>query len=69
MPTQPFIKIVHAAQKKVTGDDNCSSYVTEIESYNFSDDAWHYDTNGFIKMGIAFAKAVKQLERNCLETK
>jgi len=67
-PTQPFIKIVHSAQKKFTEEDDCASYVTEIESYNFSDDAWHYDTDGFIKMGIAFAKAVKQLEGNCLET-
>ena len=55
-PTQPFIKIVHSAQKKFTEEDNCASYVTEIESYNFSEDAWHYDTDGFIKMGIAFQK-------------
>ena len=67
-PTQPYIKIVHSAQKKFTEEDNCASYVTEIESYNFSNDAWHYDTDGFIKMGIAFAKAVKQLESICLET-
>ena len=67
-PTQPFIESVHLAQKKFTEEDDCASYVTEIESYNFSDDAWHYDTDGFIKMGIAFAKAVKQLEGNCLET-
>ena len=66
-PTQPFIEIVHSAQKKFTEEDDCASYVTEIESYNFSDDAWHYDTDGFIKMGIAFAKALKQLESNCLE--
>ena len=67
-PTQPFIKIIHSAQKKITEEDDCASYVTEIESYNFSDDAWHYDSDSFIKMGIAFAKAVKQLEGNCLET-
>jgi len=67
-PTQPFIETVHLAQKKFTEEDDCASYVTEIESYNFSDDAWHYDTDGFIKMGIAFAKSMKQLESNCLET-
>ena len=66
-PTQPFIESVHLAQKKFTEEDDCASYVTEIESYNFSDDAWHYDTDGFINMGIAFAKALKQLEGNCLE--
>ena len=64
-PTQPFIKIIHSAQKKITEEDDCASYVTEIESYNFSNDAWHYDTDGFIRMGIAFAKAVKQLEGKC----
>ena len=68
-PTQPFIKIVHSAQKKFIEEDNCASYVTEIESYNFSKVAWHYDTDGVIKMGIAFAKAMKQLESNWLETK
>ena len=31
-PTQPFIKIVHFAQKRFTEEDNCASYVTEIES-------------------------------------
>ena len=67
-PTQPFIESVHLAQKKFTEEDDCASYVTEIESYNFYEDAWHYDTDGFIKMGIAFAKALKQLESNCLET-
>ena len=59
---------LYLAQKKFTEEDNCASYVTEIESYQFSNDAWHYDTDGFIKMGIAFAKAVKKLESNCLET-
>ena len=67
-PTQPFIKNIHLAQKKFTEEDGCASYVTEIESYQFSNDAWHYDTDGFINMGIAFAKAAKQLEGNCLET-
>ena len=67
-PTQPFIKIVHSVQKKFTEEYDCASCVTEIESYQFSNDAWHYGTDGFIKMGIAFAKAVKQLEDNCLET-
>jgi len=65
-PTQPFIEIVQSAQKEFTNMDKCASYVTEIESYEFSDDAWHYDSDGFIRMGIAFAKAVKKLESECL---
>ena len=27
-PRQPFIKIVHSAQKKFTEEDDCASYVT-----------------------------------------
>ena len=61
------LALASAAKKKFTEEDDCASYVTEIESYNFSDDAWHYNTDGFIKMDIAFAKALKQLEGNCLE--
>ena len=64
-PTQPFIDIVHLAQKDFTDNDECASYVTEIDSYNFSSDAWHYDTDGFIKMGVAFAKAINLLESEC----
>ena len=66
-PTQPFIEIVQSAQKEFTDSDECASYVTEIESYEFSNDAWHYDTDGFIRMGIAFAKAVKKLESECIQ--
>ena len=65
-PTQPFIESVHLAQKEFTDQDDCAYYVTEIESYKFSNDAWHYDTNSFIKMGIAFANAVEHLEDQCL---
>ena len=65
--TQLFIKTIHSAQKKFTNEDDCAFYVTEIGPCKFYDDAWHYDTDGFIKMGIAFAKALKQLEGNCLE--
>jgi len=64
-PTQPYIKTVHFAQKQFTDSDECASYVTEIDSYQFSDDAWHYDTDGFIRMGTAFANAVKLLESEC----
>lgn len=56
--TQPFIDIVHSAQKEFTDSDECASYVTEIDSYKFSSDAWHYDTDGFIRMGVAFANAI-----------
>ncbi len=29
------------------------------------DDAWHYDSDGYIRMGIAFADAVADVETHC----
>ena len=64
-PTQPYISTVHAAQKAFVEQDPCSFYVTEIESYSFSSDAWHYDSDGYIKMGIAFARAISFVDQSC----
>ena len=64
-PTQPYIGTVHLAQDSFTKNDPCAAYVKDTESYKFSSDAWHYDTDGFIKMGQAFAKAAIELELNC----
>ena len=64
-PTQPYIATVHAAQKDFTDNDPCAALVTETETYTFSSDAWHYDSEGYIRMGEAFAKAVTMLERTC----
>jgi len=64
-PTQPYISTVHAAQKEFVKKDPCAFYVTETETYNFSSDAWHYDSDGYIKMGIAFAKAFNALSDVC----
>ena len=66
-PTPPYIEAVHFAQATFTGNDPCAVYVEEIESYKFSSDAWHYDSEGFIKMGEAFALAYLNLEDSCLE--
>ena len=66
-PTQPYISIVHAAQKEFVDKDPCAFYVTETETYNFSSDAWHYDSDGYIKMGIAFARAFNSLSDICEE--
>jgi len=64
-PTQPFIDIVHLAQREFSDMDPCSYYLTDTESYIFSPDAWHYDTDGFIRMGIDFANSVIHLENKC----
>ena len=64
-PTQPYIATVHAAQKDFTDNDPCATLVTETETYMFSSDVWHYDSDGYIRMGKAFAKAVTMLESTC----
>ena len=64
-PTQPYISTIHVAQKEFVDKDPCAFYVTETEAYKFSSDAWHYDSDGYIKMGIAFAKAFNSLSAIC----
>ena len=64
-PTQPYIATVHAAQNTFVEKDPCAFYVTETDSYTFSSDAWHYDSDGYIQMGVAFAKAIALLEHSC----
>ena len=64
-PTQPYIATVHAAQKYFTDNDPCATLVTETETYKFSSDVWHYDSEGYTRMGKAFAKAVTMLESTC----
>tara|TARA_Y100000591_G_scaffold77737_1_gene64890 strand:+ start:1820 stop:2107 length:288 start_codon:yes stop_codon:yes gene_type:complete len=64
-PTQPYMSTVHTAQNTFVEEDPCAFYVTETDSYTFSSDAWHYDSDGYIKMGIAFAKAFYSLSEFC----
>lgn len=61
----PHIDTVLEAQENWVEQDACAAYVTEIESYTHSDDAWHYDTQGYLDMGEAFANAVMHLEAEC----
>lgn len=65
IPTQPFIEIVNQAQKDFTDMDPCAYFMQETELYKFSSDAWHYDSDGYIKMGIDFANSIIKLERDC----
>ena len=64
-PTQPFISVVHAAQEAFVNQDPCSFYVTETENYTFSSDAWHYNSEGYIKMGNVFANSIIKLDQKC----
>ena len=60
-----YIETVQQAQQNFVESDVCAAYVTVTDDLTFSSDAWHYDTDGFVQMGIAFAKAMSKLESTC----
>ncbi|NND37147.1 MAG: hypothetical protein HKN81_08425, partial [Gammaproteobacteria bacterium] len=60
-----YIGTVQQAQQDFVGDDPCAAYVTVTDDLGYLDDAWHYDTDGFIRMGTAFAEAMIELEEEC----
>jgi hypothetical protein len=61
-----FAKVVQAAQQRFVEKDSCAVLVTETETYGYPEnDAWHYDSDGYVNMGIAFADAVVALEARC----
>ena len=61
-----YSKQVRIAQEAFAELDACAaiSRATEDNSYP-SDDEWHYDTDGYIRMGIDFAHQLSSL-RHCL---
>ncbi len=62
----PYIETVQAAQARFVESDACAAYVTEIDDYDYpEDDDWHYDSNGYVRIGIAFANAAVELEKRC----
>ena len=60
-----YIGTVQAAQWDFVDDDECAAYVTTTENLGYLDDGWHYDTEGFVRLGTAFAEAMIELERTC----
>ena len=60
-----YIGTVQEAQASFVDADSCAAYVTVTEDLGYLDDAWHYDTDGFIRLGTAFADAMSQLESSC----
>ena len=69
MKNMPYIETVQKAQAKFVNNDSCAAYVTDTETYGKIDQGWHYSSDGYIKMGQAFAKAMSVLERRCALTK
>lgn len=60
-----YIETVQDAQRKFVESDSCAAYVTVTDDIAHSDDAWHYDTAGFIRLGTAFAEEMQRLEKTC----
>ena len=60
-----FIETVQDAQQSFVDEDTCAAYVTVTDDIAHSDDAWHYDTDGFVRLGAAFAEAIRDLEVSC----
>jgi len=55
-------QIVQQAQADFCGKDVNAALVNSTDKYSYSD-RWHYDTAGFIDLGIQFAEAMHKLEQ------
>ncbi len=57
---------VREAQRRYTDSDACASLVTVTNEFEYpDDDAWHYTSDGYLRLGEAFADAVAELEESC----
>ncbi|MEM6555168.1 MAG: sialate O-acetylesterase [Pseudomonadota bacterium] len=61
----PHIERVHAAQVRLVSRDPCAVYLTETEDYAHADDGWHYTSEGYIRLGRAFAKHLNAVPPGC----
>ncbi len=60
-----YIETVQQAQQDFVNNDVCATYVTVTEDFDYLDDGWHYNTDGFVRLGTAFAVAMHELEQRC----
>lgn len=60
-----YIETVQRAQQDFVSSDACAAYVTITDDLDYLDDGWHYDSDGFVRMGTAFAEAMGDLETRC----
>mgnify|MGYP000343773825 CR=1 FL=1 len=58
-----YYDIVAKAQKNYAASDPNAAIVTETKDYKYSD-RWHYDSEGFLKMGKAFSDSIYKLSTN-----
>ena len=55
-------EIVQYAQEKYTRTDKNAVIVRSTQHYNYSD-RWHYDSNGYIDLGVKFTEAIYLLNK------
>ena len=55
-----YCGVVQDAQERFAREDRNAAIVRSTENYGYSD-PWHYDSEGFIDLGKAFANAVNKL--------
>ena len=60
-----YIETVQEAQQDFVKSDSCAQYVTVTEELPYLADGWHYNTEGFVRLGTAFADAMIELEQRC----
>ncbi len=63
-----YIATVQNAQADFVENDPCAAYVSVTDDLNYLDDGWHYNTDGFVRLGTAFAEAMIELEQRCART-
>ncbi len=56
-----YLEVVQEAQEKFAREDRNATIVRSTKDYNYSD-PWHYDSEGFIDLGIEFAKTIQAFE-------
>lgn len=53
-------ELIQYAQEQFVKSDQRAAIVRDTESYNYSD-PWHYDSEGYLKLGEAFAREMVRL--------
>lgn len=56
---------VRKAQAEYVSEDSCAALVTATDDAEFLPDGWHYRSEAYTQLGIAFAQAVTRLEEEC----
>ncbi len=58
-----YLELVQYAQEKFATEDKNTAIVRTTKNYNYSD-PWHYDSKGFIALGLQFANTIKILHND-----